>query len=173
MRFTTFILGLLISISSYATETSTTFTLTSSSFPDAGPIPTLYTCDRKDISPGLSWTNIPAKTQSFALIVSDPDAPNGVWYHWVVYNIPSSVKELPEGFTRLPAGAVIGKNSWDKAQYNGPCPPKSSLHKYIFTLYALNSKLQLPANTDAKTILAAAEKHMIQKAQITAVYSRF
>lgn len=136
-------------------------------------MPTLYTCDSKDVSPELSWTNPPAKTQSFAIIVSDPDAPSGTWYHWIAYNIPSSVKELAENTTQLPSGALAGRNSWGKTQYNGPCPPKGSVHTYVFTLYALDTKLKIPADPDGKTILEAIKDHTVGKAEITGVYTRW
>lgn len=151
----------------------TVFAVTTTAVLDEGALPVLYTCDGKDISPQLSWTNPPAKTQSFAIIVSDSDAPNGVWYHWLVYNIPKDAKEMTEGMLILPKGAAIGQNSWGKNAYNGPCPPKNTAHTYILTLYALNTVLKLPTNADAKSLLAAMQGHILGTAKLSAVYSRW
>lgn len=149
------------------------FALATNAFLDTGSLPVLYTCDGRDLSPQLTWSNVPAKTKTFALIVSDPDAPGGEWYHWVVYDIPKSVTKFEEGVSTLPGGALAGKNSWGKARYSGPCPPKGSLHTYVFTLYALDTKLSVPAGADAKTILDLIKSHTVQQAKLTAAYSRW
>ena len=130
-----------ISFTAYAEDaaTDTKFTLTTNAFLDEGILPVLYTCDGKDASPQFSWTNVPAKASVLALIVTDKDAPGGEFYHLVLFNIPKTTTELPEGMTKPPAGAEIAKNSFDKAAYNGPCPPKGSSHNYTFTLYALDA----------------------------------
>jgi Raf kinase inhibitor-like YbhB/YbcL family protein len=172
MRFIITALGFLLSVGAYAADApSTNFAMTTNAFLDTGALPTLYTCDSKDVSPQLSWINPPPKTQSFALIVSDPDAPDGTWYHWVVYNLSSKTTELAENAEKLPAGAISGKNSWGKTQYNGPCPPKGSIHNYEFTLYALDTKL--PPDADTKKVMDEIKKHTIKKAQLTTVYSRW
>lgn len=152
---------------------SNAFTLTTDAFLDQGALPVLYTCDGKDVSPQLSWTNVPAKTQALALVVKDPDAPNGDFYHWVVYNIPTSAKELAQGTKSLPSGALAGKNSWNKLQYNGPCPPKGSAHTYTITLYALSNKLTVPTGADAKAVIKAISSNTVGKAELTMVYSRW
>ncbi len=149
------------------------FTLTTTGFADSGAMPTLYTCDGKNISPQLTWTKPPEKTKAFALIMSDPDAQTATWYHWVLFNIPAKTNELGEGIEKLPGTTLSGKNSWNKLEYSGPCPPKNSVHNYIFTLYALDTLLPLPAGSDAKKVIAAAEKHTIKKIQLTGVYSRW
>ncbi|HEX4044745.1 MAG TPA: YbhB/YbcL family Raf kinase inhibitor-like protein [Gammaproteobacteria bacterium] len=149
-----------------------TFTLNTNAFLDEGTLPVLYTCDGKDVSPEFDWTNVPAKTQTFALILVDPTAPGGDFYHWVVYNLPKTTSKLLEG-DKLPAGAMAGKNGWNKAQYNGPCPPKGSAHTYIFTLYALDSKLDVPAGADGKTVVSAMQKHILGKVSLTTVFSRW
>lgn len=158
-----------VSCSAYAED----FAITTNAFLDTGALPVLYTCDGKDVSPQLSWSGIPKNTQSLVLIVSDPDAPGGTFYHWLVYNIPVSTTELAEGIQQLPAGAMMGTNSFDKKQYNGPCPPKGTAHTYLYTLYALDIKLKLPAGADGKTLLENMQDHTLQKIKLTAVYSRW
>lgn len=148
---------------------SKTFSIHTTAFKNNGKIPKQYSCDGQDISPALAWQNTPANTKSFALILSDPDAPGGTFYHWVVYNIPSSVMELAEGDS-LPPGAIAGKNSWGKKQYNGPCPPHGSEHHYIFTLYALDAKLSLSADVDALTLEDAIQTHIVGKTSITGLF---
>jgi Raf kinase inhibitor-like YbhB/YbcL family protein len=157
----------------FAEDKPAPFTLSTSGFLDHGILPVLYTCDGKDISPQFDWTNAPAKTQAFAMILKDNQAPAGVFYHWVLFNLPKSTNSLGEGVHQLPAGTEIGKNSWNKTQYNGPCPPKNSSHEYVFTLYALDSKLSLPAGTDAAIVEAAMKNHVVGTASLTAVYSRW
>ena len=149
------------------------FTITTNAFLDTGALPVLYTCDGKDISPQLEWTHVPAKTQSFALLLTDPDAPKGTFYHWVVYNLPGNTTSLSEDDQKLPAGTLVGKNSFDKPRYNGPCPPKGSAHNYSLTLYALDGKLNLPAGASGKEVETALQKHIIGKAVVTTVYSRW
>jgi Raf kinase inhibitor-like YbhB/YbcL family protein len=166
-----FLLGIMINTIAPAADTA--LTLTTNAFLDASTTPVLYTCDGKDIPPELSWTNVPAKTQSFVLIASDSDASKGVWYHWVVYNIPKHITKLEEGASKLPAGTLTGKNSWNKTHYNGPCPSKGSTHKYVFTLYALDTTLSLSPGATAKEVMTAMQKHIVQQAQLSTVYSRW
>lgn len=148
------------------------FGIDSTHFKQNGALNAVFTCDGLDISPELHWSNTPEKTQSLALILSDPDAPSGTFYHWVVYNIPANTSGLPEAIHAMPTGTREGNNSWNKATYNGPCPPKGASHHYVFTLYALNATLQLPAGTDAQTVLKILKTHVIKQAQITATYQR-
>ena len=151
-------------------STSSAFTLQTTAFSDQHTVPAIYTCDGKDVSPALSWTGVPEKTVSLALIVADPDAPSGTFYHWVVYNIPTSITEFPEG--KLPVSVTEGKSSWGSAHYRGPCPPQGATHHYIFTLYALDDKLTLPPGADAKMLLDAMKTHVLDKAELTGLYSR-
>jgi Raf kinase inhibitor-like YbhB/YbcL family protein len=165
MRYLLILASLFFINTAYAENLS----IKSNALSEGGTIPTLYTCNGKDISPELSWTNAPDKTQSLALIISDPDAPGGVFYHWVIYNISSTIKELAEN--KVPAG-TIGKNSYDKTQYNGPCPPPGKLHHYIFTLYALDTKLNLSADIDAITLEKAMNGHILGSTTLTGLFSR-
>lgn len=148
------------------------FNLTSPTFNDQSNIPIDYTCDGKDLSPELKWSDVPTNTKSLALIVSDPDAPRGVFYHWILFNIPVSITGLAQGIGNLPQGTLVGKNDFGNIRYNGPCPPKGSPHHYIFTLYALDTTLNLSAAIDANTLLKSLQKHIIGKAILTGLYQR-
>lgn len=141
--------------------------LTSPAFAHESSIPLLYTCDGQDRSPKLAWTDPPENTQSFALIVDDPDAPNGDWVHWVLFNIPSNARELPEGGTL----GTSGNNSWGKIGYNGPCPPNGT-HRYFFKLYALDTILDLPEGASKADILAAMKGHILEQAELMGRYAR-
>ncbi len=168
MRTLTIILTVLIGI--FMSTTSNAFTLTSSAFSNQSTMPTEHTCDGKDISPPLTWSNPPAATKTFALILADPDAPRGTWYHWVLFNIPKNINGLPQGMETFSPGAITGLNSWEKKSYNGPCPPKGSKHRYIFTLYALDTSLSLPSNTDAIKLIKAMKNHTLGTAEIATLY---
>ena len=124
----------------------------SPAFSQGQPIPTRFTCDGEDVSPALAFEDVPAEAKSLTLICDDPDAPVGVWDHWLLYNIPSSATGLPQGAApdnTLPGGATHGLNSWRRIGYGGPCPP-SGTHRYYFKLYALDTKLNLKAGADKK-----------------------
>lgn len=133
-------------------------------------IPNLFTCSGEDKSPPLVWDNTPAHTQSLTLILSDPDAPGGVWVHWVVFNISADLHELKEG-TTLPEGASFGKNSWGNARYQGPCPPQGA-HRYVFTLYAVNKKLGLKADANPNAVLDAMTGYVLDSAQWAGLYQK-
>lgn len=160
------LLTLLFVTNSFATS------ITSESLNDDNSIPANYTCDGKNISPELSWDGFPAEAKSAVMIMSDPDAPNGVFYHWIVYNIPNAINSFQAGLETLPAGASAAKNSWNKAQYNGPCPPKGSMHHYVFTIYALDSNIVLPVDSNATNVLNAIQTHILDQASMTATYER-
>ncbi len=150
------------------------FTLTSSAFAEGSSIPARYTCQGEDISPPLAWQGAPDETQSFALIMDDPDAPGRTWVHWVVYNLPPNVHALPEGIAAdaaLPGEAVHGRNSWGRNDYGGPCPP-SGTHRYFFKLYALDSTLDLPPGAGKEEVLRAMEGHIVAQAQLMGTYRK-
>ncbi len=177
MRIFTLTLSLILFIfiaPLYAEEaTKPVFTLNTNAFLDAGILPVLYTCDGKNVSPQFDWVNTPEKTQAFAMILADPEAPKSPFYHWLVYNIPQNETALAQGITQYSAGTLIGKNDFGKTSYGGPCPPKGSAHSYVFTIYALDNKLTIPAGADAKTVMDAMKNHVLAKTQLTAVYSRW
>lgn len=148
--------------------------LESSTFEADGLIPAKYTCDGADLSPSLSWNDPPTKTQSFALIADDPDAPRGTFVHWVVYDIPATVRELAEGVkaaNTLPSGGVQGKNDFGKIGYGGPCPP-SGTHRYFFKLYALDRKLNLRSGATKEEVLQGMEGCVLATAELIGRYQR-
>jgi Raf kinase inhibitor-like YbhB/YbcL family protein len=177
MRQISIMLSCLLSLfflsTAFADATVTDFTITTTAFLDTGPLPTLYTCDGKNISPEITWTNPPANTKTFAIIAEDLNGPEKPFFHWIVFNIPSATSKLEEGVTQYPSQTLVGKNSMGNERYNGPCPPKGAAHTYVFTLYALDSKLNLPAGSDGKTVLAALNDHIIKKITLTTIYSRW
>lgn len=147
-------------------------TLTSPAFAQGATIPRQYTCDGKDISPALQWGEPPEKTQSFALIMDDPDAPMGTWVHWVLYNLPATARSLPEGVppaADLADGSHHGRNSWKRLGYGGPCPP-SGTHRYFFKLYALDAKLNLASGATKEELLKAMEGHILAQAELMGRY---
>lgn len=162
-----------------AEPADTAMRLTSSAFEDGGLIPPLYTCDDQDTSPPLAWDGPPAETRSFALITDDPDAPGGTWVHWVMYNIPPDARALAAGVPAgtpadeaLPDGTQQGLNSWPRTGYGGPCPP-SGTHRYIFSLYSLDTTLDLePGATDKAALLEALEGHVLAEITLTGLYER-
>ncbi len=148
--------------------------LTSPAFEEGGKIPPQYTCDGKDISPPLQWSEVPAGTKSFALICDDPDAPMGTWVHWVIFNIPDSVRQLPEAVPtteHLKDGSMQGTNDFKRSGYGGPCPPGGT-HRYYFKLYALDTVLNLKAGATKAQLLEAMKGHILAEAQLMGKYGR-
>jgi hypothetical protein len=150
------------------------FKLTSSAFEEGGMIPQKYTCDSDDVSPPLMWGTVPEGTKSLILICDDPDAPVGTWVHWVLYDLPSNIKELPENVPvdeTLENGAKQGTNDFGNIGYGGPCPP-SGTHRYVFKLYALDSMLELGPGKIKAEVLDAIEGHLLAETQLMGKYSR-
>jgi Raf kinase inhibitor-like YbhB/YbcL family protein len=160
-----------------ASTAAVVLTITSPSFVESAEIPQKYTCQGDDISPALAWSTPPAGTQSLALIVDDPDAPGGTWVHWVVYNLPADSKGLSESAsqgksitTNLPQGAIQAKNSFNRPNYGGPCPP-SGEHHYIFHLYALDTMISgKPLNKIA--LLKVMDGHILALGELTGLYKK-
>jgi len=152
------------------------FTLTSAAFRDGTAIPVKHTCDGADVSPPLAWRGPPEGTRSFALIADDPDAPAGTWVHWVLYNVPAAVSELPEKVAKVESldldGARQGRNDFRRPGYGGPCPPPGPAHRYFFTLYALDAPLKLKAGAQKKDVDAALQGHVLGSAQLIGTYAR-
>lgn len=151
------------------TEADMSLELKSDAFANGQSIPAKYSCTGKNISPALTWSNAPAGTQSFALIVDDPDAPMGTWVHWVLYNIPSSTTSLPESTNA--DGISVGKNSSNHMSYDGPCPP-SGTHRYFFKLYALDSTLSLSPGATKEQVLNTMKGHILAQGELMGTFSK-
>ncbi len=156
--------------------------ITSTAFADGQPIPRKYTGDGADVSPPLSWSDVPPGTAELCLVCDDPDAPTPEpWVHWVLYGIPPQRSSLPEGVPpdlQLPqlGGALQGRNSWTTGRtigYRGPAPPRGhGAHHYHFRLYALDAPLRLQPGADKATLLRAAQPHILAQARLTGTYER-
>ena len=148
--------------------------LKSSVFETGGMIPQKYTCDGPDVSPPLSWSDVPTGAKSLALIADDPDAPMGTWVHWVAWNIPSNARALEEDMPKrdtLPNGMKQGTTDFRSIGYGGPCPP-SGMHRYFFKLYALDIALTLPPSTTKKDLEKAMQGHLLKQAELMGKYAR-
>ena len=141
--------------------------LKSKDFLDNSSIPSEFTCDGRNISPQLSWEDAPEETKSFALSVTDPDAPGGMWIHWLVYDISKELREIERG--SLPEGARELVNDFGKRPYGGPCPP-SGTHRYFFTIYALDTERLEGLNK--RNFFDIVERRTIEKAVIKGLYKR-
>ena len=141
--------------------------LTSKDFADKCNIPSEFTCDGRNVSPHLAWENVPDKTKSFALSVTDPDAPGGMWIHWLVYDISKELKEIEKNSPAT--GAKEVENDFGKKPYGGPCPP-SGTHRYFFTVYALD--VEHLEGVNKRNFLDRVEEHTIEKAVIMGLYKR-
>jgi Raf kinase inhibitor-like YbhB/YbcL family protein len=145
--------------------------ITSTAFAEGQPIPKRYTCDGENVSPPLAWSGVPAAAKGLVLVVDDPDAPGGLFTHWIVFNLPPSTSSLPEGVK--PAGGISqGTNDFGKAGYGGPCPPKGR-HRYVFHLFALESGLDGLTQPSRAKLDAALEKgHVLARTALTGTYQR-
>ena len=153
-----------------------TLEIYSEAFANEQNIPEQYTCQGDDHSPPLRWSGAPPATQSFALIVDDPDAPDPaapqmVWVHWVLYNLPADVLELDAAMdaTRLPAGTLEGLNDWKRTGYGGPCPPIGR-HRYFFKLYALDITLPDLNHPTKERLVEAMQNHILAEAVMMGTY---
>ncbi len=152
--------------------------LRSPAFEHEGEIPRKYTCDGADVSPPLEWAGVPAEARSLALIVEDPDAPDPaapqtIWVHWILYNLPPDSRGLPEAvpLAALPPGTLEGLNDWNRPGYGGPCPPIGR-HRYFFRLFALSEvlpDLDFPRKDDLEQTMAP---YLIELAELMGTYQR-
>jgi Raf kinase inhibitor-like YbhB/YbcL family protein len=147
------------------------FTLTSASFEDGGMIPTECTCEGVDQSPALAWAGAPGQTRSFALIMDDPDAPSGLFTHWLLFDIPATVQTLDSG---QPVVGIAGVNDFQEPDYRGPCPPVGDeAHGYRFTLYALDvPSLGLSQRATRREVEGSLRDHVLGQAQLRGRYGR-
>ncbi len=147
-----------------------TMKLTSPAFSHNNSIPSEYTCDGANISPALEWSNAPQATNSFALIVDDPDAPGKVWVHWILFNIPNTTQSLTQNTAEGPF--LQGATDFNgKPSYGGTCPPNGT-HHYHFTLYALDNLLDLPAGATKEQVIKAMEGHILAQTTLIGTYQR-
>ncbi|WP_243358371.1 YbhB/YbcL family Raf kinase inhibitor-like protein [Fundidesulfovibrio terrae] len=149
-------------------------TVTSDAFAEGGSIPSVHTCDGKDVSPRITVGGLSGSAKTWALLCDDPDAPGGDWVHWLVFNLPAALTDLPPGVTPevlAAKGGVHGRNSWGNSRYQGPCPP-SGTHRYIFKVFALDAALDLPEGASKAQFLAAAKGRVLGHAMLTGRYAR-
>jgi len=160
---------------SVATDSPGKLELTTMAFRPGRTIPTQFTCSGVNISPSLSWNHPPPRTQSFVLIVDDPDAPAGTWVHWVMYNLPASARKLPEHVppgTAVAGGGKQGVNDFPTNGYGGPCPPPGKPHRYFFRLYALDTVLNLRAPVHRRDVDSAMKGHVLAQAELMGTFGR-
>jgi len=142
-------------------------TVSSPAFKDKAPIPSKYTCEGADINPPVEIGNIPEGTQSLVLIIEDPDAPGATFDHWVMWNIPPTTTSIAENS----APGTQGANSTGKNAYKGPCPP-SGTHRYFFKVYALDTRLDLPAGADKEAVEKAMKDHVLASGELVGLYKK-
>lgn len=159
-------------------DTDMSLNLSSTAFEPQGQIPAIHTCDGRDISPPLAWSDLPDGTQSLVLIVDDPDAPDPAsprmtWVHWVLYDLPPSATGLAEAVqsSSLPPGTREGLNDWKRTGYGGPCPPIGR-HRYFFKLYALDHPLGDLGPATKTEVEAAMAGHILEKVELVGTYQR-
>ena len=150
--------------------------LKSPAFEHNGGIATKYTCEGANISPPLTWSEVPTNAKSLALIVDDPDAPDPAapkmtWVHWVLYNIPASETTFPEGVTALPKGTMEAISDFKRTTWGGPCPPIGR-HRYFFKLYALDTVLPDLDHPDKKKLEAVMKGHIIAQTELIGTYQK-
>ena len=143
------------------------FGISSPAFDQGKPMPARFAYADANVSPELHIANVPAAAKSLVLIVDDPDAPAGLWTHWLVWNLPATTTVLAEG--KLPPDAQQGRNSFGHACYDGPAPP-SGTHRYFFHLYALDTTLALPSGSDRSELKAAMQGHVVGKTDFFGTY---
>ncbi|MBD3331438.1 YbhB/YbcL family Raf kinase inhibitor-like protein [candidate division GN15 bacterium] len=150
------------------------FTLKSTAFSNEETIPDKYTCQGNDISPPLQIEGVPENTKSMALIVDDPDAPNGTFTHWVLYNLNPETTELREAMPpdeRVQGTSLQGMNDFNRVGYGGPCPP-SGTHRYYFKLYALDTELDLESKATKTDVESAIRNHVLAETQLMGKFSK-
>ena|SRR5436190_7182171 len=138
----------------------------STAFSHDGQIPSKYTCEGENINPPLEVSGYPPNTKSLAMIVEDPDAPRGVYDHWVVWNIPPG-----QAIAQDSRPGVAGRNSFGNTDYGGPCPPSGS-HRYFFKVYALDSQLNIEPGSDKKALQNAMKEHVLASGELMAHYQK-
>ena len=148
--------------------------ITSTAFENGESIPIKYSCDSQDISPELTWSGVPEGTQSFALILDDPDAPGGTFTHWIIFNIPADMAGLVENVPKVAVQDSIrqGANGFAAIGYGGPCPPPGPAHRYVFTLYALDTVLDDLGRPSKAELERAMAGHILAQAKLMGTYQK-
>jgi Raf kinase inhibitor-like YbhB/YbcL family protein len=148
----------------------------STAFHHGETIPVQYTCDGNNVSPPLRWGSIPKDSQSLALVCEYPDAPAGAFVHWLIFNLPPIVADLPEALptvgTLVESGASQGRNDFNKIGYDGPCPPPGNFHRYFFRLYALDARLPLQEGATKHELVRVMEGHILATGYLMGTYKR-
>jgi Raf kinase inhibitor-like YbhB/YbcL family protein len=142
--------------------------ITSSAFQESGNIPSKFTCDGSDTSPSLQITGGPSGAKSLVLIADDPDAPGGLFTHWLLWNIPPQTNSIADG--SAPKG-VQGANDFGKTGYRGPCPPPGT-HRYSFKVFALDRELELRSGANRSQVDAAMKGHVIAQGELVGRYAK-
>jgi Raf kinase inhibitor-like YbhB/YbcL family protein len=174
MKILLFLFMALLSCSGNKQIGSNVITLKSSAFGDGQTIPQKYTyhfsgqCNGENFSPPLEWEVKGKGVRSFAVVCIDPDGGN--WVHWIQFNIPDSIRNLPEEINGPPVG-IKGRNDWQEMGYGGPCPPAGT-HRYIFTIYALDPEVPLLPGASKRDLDSAIENHVLGKAELKGLVSR-
>jgi uncharacterized protein (TIGR00297 family)/Raf kinase inhibitor-like YbhB/YbcL family protein len=149
------------------------FQISTTAFSQGKTIPDKFTCEGDNLSPTLSWSKPPAGTKSLALVMDDPDAPGGLFIHWVIYNLPLEPTQLAEGFgTPGPVLGTPGKNSYGRSEYDGPCPPAGKTHRYFFTLYATDLEPALAKGLNASQLRQQLKGHILSQTDWMGIYQR-
>lgn len=151
-----------------ATKSSAKMEIISPVFRDGSPIPPQYSCKGQNVNPPLNIFAVPDKTQSLTLVMHDPDAPNGDFLHWLMWDIPPNTESIT--VNSVPIGAIQGLNDGGQTGYTGPCPP-SGTHHYIFDFYALDTTLDLPANSKMAEVIKAQSGHVLEHSALSGTFS--
>jgi Raf kinase inhibitor-like YbhB/YbcL family protein len=149
--------------------------VTSAAFQQGDVIPKRYTCEGDNISPALAWSQGPEGTKTYALVCEDPDAPSGMFVHWVMYNIPASERGLAENIAKtdpLPNGTRQGKNGAAETGYTGPCPPPGKPHRYFFRVFALDTDVNISGDVTRDVLMGAIQPHIIAEGSVMGTYQR-
>jgi Raf kinase inhibitor-like YbhB/YbcL family protein len=168
LLFKIFIAALSFFLINISNHVEASMKIESTAFKSGKPIPKKYTCSGENISPPLDFLDVPDETKSFALIVDDPDAPNGTFDHWLAWNIPGATRSLLEN-ARVPNQ---GKNGYKDLRYRGPCPPPGNPHRYFFKLFALDILLNVPDGISKSQLEKAIEGHILEKAELIGTFQR-
>ena len=160
--------GFVIFVGIFDMNAASSISITSSSFQAGGDIPAKFTCDGTNVSPALQIGGVPNEAKSLVLIVDDPDAPRGLFTHWIIWNIDPKTTRVAEN--SAPAAGVQGTNDFGKRNYGGPCPP-SGTHRYFFKIVALDIKLELKPSARRAELDAAMRGHVLAQGELMGRYS--